>query len=106
MFIFLRANLFFSSAADINSLHCANCKQRVTNARRGLIADMTPPTKWDGDGGIKHAMCQRPRAALRPMLALFVVSFKFAPYHILILFRRRSFRFCFLICARFFRRDI
>jgi hypothetical protein len=28
----------------------------------------------DGEGGIKPAMCRRPRAVLRPMLALFVVG--------------------------------
>jgi hypothetical protein len=29
----------------------------------------------DADGAIKAAICRRPRAALRPMLALFVVCF-------------------------------
>jgi hypothetical protein len=58
-----------------------NFAQRLTNARRSRIADMTPPAKRDGDGGIKPAMCRRPRAVLRPMLALFVGGCKLERYH-------------------------
>jgi hypothetical protein len=59
-------------AADYNFIQTGSIfLQRSTNARRGRIADMTP-LFTDGDGGVKPAMCQRPRAVFRPMLALCV----------------------------------
>jgi hypothetical protein len=65
-------------SASLRSFYILTCgerpQQRSTNARRGRIADMTP-LFTDGNGGVKPDMCRRPRAVLRPMLALCVSGF-------------------------------
>jgi hypothetical protein len=75
-----RSILFFlfSSAAAI--IHCALHIANVDKARSCRIGDMTPPAYRVGDGANKAAICRRPRAALSPMLALFVGGCKFERY--------------------------
>jgi len=78
--VFLLA--FFSSGGKLS---ISLFKFIAGNVRQTYFVAGSPTThrerSEDGEGGIRPAMCRRPRAALRPMLALFVAGCKFKHHH-------------------------